>query len=76
MAQSLLSTNALKRSYFTNSTKRRRPLTSSHNVAPQVVDQLLSSIDRTFNDMTLKIWRPFTTNVILHVSFRIFKILG
>ncbi|XP_059611407.1 mediator of RNA polymerase II transcription subunit 27 [Phlebotomus argentipes] len=68
LAANLLSHNALKRSYSTNSTKRRRPLTSSHNVLPQQVDQALTAIDRNFNDMTLKIWRPFATNVILHIS--------
>lgn len=35
LAMQVLSGNALKRSYFTNSNKRRRPITSSHNVAPQ-----------------------------------------
>lgn len=35
LAMQVLSANALKRSYFTNSNKRRRPITSSHNVAPQ-----------------------------------------
>lgn len=34
MAATMLSTNALKRSYFNNSNKRRRPLTSSHNISP------------------------------------------
>lgn len=34
MATTMLSANALKRSYFNNSNKRRRPLTSSHNIPP------------------------------------------
>lgn len=35
LAMSVLSSNALKRSYNTNTNKRRRPITSSHNVSPQ-----------------------------------------
>lgn len=35
LATQVLSGNGLKRSYFNNSNKRRRPLTSCHNVMPQ-----------------------------------------
>lgn len=88
LATQVLSANALKRSYFTHSNKRRRPLTSCHNVPPQYavwslqterinifffafsrnVDNLLNTIDRSHNDMTIKVWRPFATNAIVHVS--------
>lgn len=34
LATTILSANALKRSYFTHTNKRRRPLTSSHNIPP------------------------------------------
>lgn len=34
LASTTLQANALKRSYFNNSNKRRRPLTSCHNISP------------------------------------------
>lgn len=34
LAMHMLSANALKRSHFNNSNKRRRPLTSCHNISP------------------------------------------
>lgn len=43
LANQVLSANVLKRSYITNSNKRRRPLTSSHNVPPQYLIYNLSS---------------------------------
>lgn len=67
LATQVLSGNGLKRSYFNNSNKRRRPLTSCHNVMPQAVDNVLNNIDRTLSDMTIKVWRPFATNAIVHV---------
>lgn len=68
MATTMLSANALKRSYFNNSNKRRRPLTSCHNIPPMQVDNVISTIDRGFSDMNIRVWRPFATNVIVHVS--------
>lgn len=35
LAVQVLAANALKRSHLNNSNKRRRPITSSHNVPPQ-----------------------------------------
>ncbi|KAK9508726.1 hypothetical protein O3M35_006216 [Rhynocoris fuscipes] len=68
-ASSLLSQNSLKRSYTnSNSAKRRRTQTSSHNVPPQAVDTLISSIDRLFPDMSVTISRPFATNAVLQVT--------
>lgn len=33
----------------------------------RAVDNILNTIDRNHNDMTIKIWRPFATNAIVHV---------
>lgn len=33
----------------------------------RAVDNVLNNIDRTLNDMTIKVWRPFATNAIVHV---------
>uniref|UniRef100_A0A6M2DN73 Putative mediator of rna polymerase ii transcription subunit 27 n=1 Tax=Xenopsylla cheopis TaxID=163159 RepID=A0A6M2DN73_XENCH len=69
LAQSLLSQNALKRSYINSSSaKRRRTQTSLHNVPPQNVDSLITSISRGFNDMTITVSRPFATNAVLHIQ--------
>jgi len=68
LATTVLSANALKRSYFNNSNKRRRPLTSCHNIAPHAVDAALNTIDRSFSDMSIKVWRPFATNAIVHIN--------
>ena len=65
-ATTFLTQNPLKRSYFTNSSKRRRSLPSGHNVSPQTVDNLIGSIHS--NNMSLKIYRPFATNAILHIT--------
>lgn len=64
-ASTLLQQNTLKRSYYTN-TKRRRSLPSSHLASPQTVDNLIGSIH--FANMNLKIVRPFMTNAILHIT--------
>lgn len=32
------------------------------------VDNVLTAIDRGSSDMNIKVWRPFATNVIVHVS--------
>ncbi|XP_077295794.1 mediator complex subunit 27 [Arctopsyche grandis] len=69
VAQSLLSQNSLKRSYVTSSSaKRRRTHTSSHNVSPQNVDNVINAIDRTFNDMKITVSRPFATNAVVQIS--------
>lgn len=33
----------------------------------RAVDNVLNTIDRSLNDMTIKVWRPFATNAIVHV---------
>lgn len=33
----------------------------------RAVDNLLNTIDRGFNDMSIKVWRPFASNAIVHV---------
>jgi mediator of RNA polymerase II transcription subunit 27 len=65
-ASTLLSQNSLKRSYYPNSNKRRKPTSSSHNVSPQKVDELINCLN--FNNMSLKIYRPFSTNAIVHIN--------
>lgn len=64
-ASTLLQQNSLKRSYYTN-TKRRRSLPSSHLATPQTVDNLINGIH--YNNMSLKIVRPFMANAILHIT--------
>ncbi|XP_014243820.1 mediator of RNA polymerase II transcription subunit 27 [Cimex lectularius] len=66
-AATLLSQNSLKRTYYSGSTKRRRPL-SSHNVPPQNVDSLLSAIDRQYSDMNFSISRPFASNAVVQIQ--------
>ncbi|KAL1117187.1 hypothetical protein AAG570_004514 [Ranatra chinensis] len=69
LSVALLSQNSLKRSYTNSSTaKRRRAPTSSHNVPPQNVDTVISSIDRQFPDMNISVSRPFGANAVLQVT--------
>lgn len=69
LAQTLLSQNSLKRSYvFSSSAKRRRTHTSSHNVSPQNVENVINSIDRLFADMKITLPRPFATNAVVQIS--------
>lgn len=69
LAQTLLSQNSLKRSYINSSSaKRRRTQTSSHNVPPQNVDNVINTIDRLFNDMKITVSRPFATNAVVQIS--------
>lgn len=77
LAVSLLSQNSLKRSYINSSSaKRRRTQTSSHNVPPQAVDNVIATIDRLFPDMTVSVSRPFATNAVLQITLgRIMKAL-
>lgn len=74
LAVTLFSQNSLKRSYINSSSKRRRTQTSSHNVPPQTVDQVIATIDRQFNDMNVTIQRPYATNAVLQITLgRILK---
>lgn len=69
LANTMLSHNSMKRSYYTSSTKRRRPLTSQQTSNQSLaVDQMINSINS--NNMTIKIYRPFATctSAFLHVS--------
>ncbi|XP_008550657.1 mediator of RNA polymerase II transcription subunit 27 [Microplitis demolitor] len=69
IAQSLLSTNSLKRSYISTSrSKRGRMQISSHNVPPQQVDALIATLDRVYSEMTVTVSRPHASNAILHVT--------
>jgi len=68
-AHALLSQNSLKRSYITSSSaKRRRTQTSSHNVPPQSVDNVINGISRSFSDMKITVSRPFATNAVVQIS--------
>ncbi|KAL1456617.1 hypothetical protein WDU94_001334 [Cyamophila willieti] len=68
LAVAVLSQNSLKRSYLSQSQKKRRVLTSSHNVPPQTVDTMIASIDRLYQDMSVTVSRPFASNAVLHVT--------
>ncbi|XP_075229074.1 mediator of RNA polymerase II transcription subunit 27-like isoform X1 [Lycorma delicatula] len=69
LAVALLSQNSLKRSYTNSSTaKRKKTLTSSHNVSPQAVDTVIATIDRLYPDMNVSVSRPFATNVVSQVT--------
>ncbi|CAG2055422.1 unnamed protein product [Timema podura] len=75
LAVTLLSQNSLKRSYMNSSSaKRRRTLTSSHNVPPQTVDNVIQTIDRLYTDMNVTVSRPFASNAVLQITLgRIMK---
>ncbi|XP_046666599.1 mediator of RNA polymerase II transcription subunit 27 isoform X2 [Homalodisca vitripennis] len=63
LAVQLLNQNSLKRSYTgTQSSKRRRYATSSHNVSIQAVETLIASIDRQFSDMNVSVCREYRNN--------------
>lgn len=64
LASAVLNGNMLKRSYNNSSKRRRR----TPNFPPAAVDQCLSQYDRTSPDVQVKIWRPFASNAVLHVS--------
>ncbi|KAK7868308.1 hypothetical protein R5R35_013893 [Gryllus longicercus] len=77
LAVTLFSQNSLKRSYINSSSKRRRMQTSSHNVPPQTVDQVIGNIDRQFSDMSVTIQRPYATNAVLQITLgRILKAMA
>lgn len=37
-------------------------------VCDRAVDGILNTIDRALPDMSIKVWRPFASNAIVHVS--------
>lgn len=55
--------NMLKRSYHSGKRRRRTVY-----YPPAAVDQCLSQYDRHSPDIQVKIWRPFASNAVLHVS--------
>ncbi|EFN77798.1 Mediator of RNA polymerase II transcription subunit 27 [Harpegnathos saltator] len=69
IAQALLSQNSLKRSYTSSSrAKRGRIPTTNHNVPQQQVDNMISMLERMFNDLTVTVSRPSASNAVLHVT--------
>ncbi|XP_063244996.1 mediator of RNA polymerase II transcription subunit 27 [Bacillus rossius redtenbacheri] len=69
LAHALLAKNTLRRSNINSSSaKRRRTITSSHNVSPQIVDGVIANIDRMFPDMNMNISRPFASNAVLQIT--------
>lgn len=68
LANNLLNSNSLRRSYISSSNKRGRlPISSCNNTSPQHLDKL---INESFNSIhtNYRIWRPFGTNAIVIVN--------
>uniref|UniRef100_A0A336LCX8 CSON000371 protein n=1 Tax=Culicoides sonorensis TaxID=179676 RepID=A0A336LCX8_CULSO len=57
--------NTLRRTFYTSSNKRRRPLSGNMNVTSQHIQQLISSIN--FPSMILRVHCTFSTSAIVHV---------
>lgn len=69
LAGNILATNSFNKTYKTfSTTKRRKTQTSNHNVPPEAVENLISSIDRLFPDVTITTTRPFVPNPIIQTS--------
>lgn len=69
LAGNILATNSFNKTYKTfSTTKRRKTQTSSHNVPPEAVENLISSIDRLFPDVTITTTRPFVPNPVIQTS--------
>ncbi|KAK4872779.1 hypothetical protein RN001_014808 [Aquatica leii] len=75
LAGNILATNSVSKTYKTlSTTKRRKTQTSNHNVPPEVIENLITSIDRLFPDVTITAPRPFAPNPIIQASLgRILK---
>lgn len=58
----------MKRSYNSNSNKRRRSVVSCHNVSPIAFDNILTNIERQLPGMSFKITRPHATNAIVYIT--------
>jgi mediator of RNA polymerase II transcription subunit 27 len=66
LAGNILATNSFNKTYKTfSTTKRRKTQTSNHNVSPEVIENLITSIDRLFPDVTITANRPFSPNPII-----------
>uniref|UniRef100_A0A1Y1LMM7 Mediator of RNA polymerase II transcription subunit 27 n=1 Tax=Photinus pyralis TaxID=7054 RepID=A0A1Y1LMM7_PHOPY len=69
LAGNILATNSVSKTYKTlSTTKRRKTQTSNHNVPPEVIESLITSIDRLFPDVTITASRPFAPNPIIQAS--------
>ncbi|XP_060520191.1 mediator of RNA polymerase II transcription subunit 27 [Cylas formicarius] len=69
LAGNILAANSFNKTYKTYSTsKRRKTQTSNHNVPPDVIESLITSIDRLFNDVTITASRPFVPNPVIQVT--------
>lgn len=64
----ILHANSLKRSYNSNSTKRRRSTVSHQTISPQNFDSVIANIERQSNGLTFKVTRPHASNAIVHVQ--------
>lgn len=69
LAGNILATNSFNKTYKTfSTTKRRKTQTSNHNVPPEAVENLITSIDRLFPDVTITTTRPFVPNPVIQTS--------
>lgn len=70
LAGNILATNSVNKTYKTfSTTKRRKTQTSNHNVPPEVIENLITGIDRLFPDVQLTAPRPFVPNPVIQVIF-------
>jgi len=70
-AVAYLNQNTLKRSSVNPGTmnkRLRKTLSTSHNVATQIVDTVAANVDRLFNDMTVSLTRPYGNSAILQIT--------
>ncbi|EFA00114.1 mediator of RNA polymerase II transcription subunit 27 [Tribolium castaneum] len=66
LAGNILQTNSFNKTYKTfSTTKRRKTQTSNHNVSPEVIENLITNIDRLFPDVTITASRPFLPNPVI-----------
>ncbi|KAL3278623.1 hypothetical protein HHI36_016163 [Cryptolaemus montrouzieri] len=68
IAGNILATNSFNKTYKTFGTKRRKTQTSNHNVPPEVIENLITSIDRLFPDVAITSSRPFVPNPVIQAS--------
>ncbi|XP_074027827.1 mediator of RNA polymerase II transcription subunit 27 isoform X2 [Leptinotarsa decemlineata] len=69
VAGNILSANSFNKTYKTlSTTKRRKTQTSNHNVPPEVIENLITSIDRLLPDVTFTTSRPLVHNPVIQVS--------
>ncbi|KAJ8969732.1 hypothetical protein NQ317_006393 [Molorchus minor] len=69
LAGNILSTNSFNKTYKTfSTTKRRKTQTSNHNVPSDVIENLITSINKLFPDVTITTNRPFVPNPVIQAS--------